>query len=281
MAEVSKIEWCDSTQNFWLGCTKLSKACDNCYSEALNARYGWVEWGPHGIRKRTKTWGAPLGWQRNAGRFQAEHGRRQRVFTCSLSDFFDNKAPKEWRDEAWTVIRDTPDLDWLILTKRPENIRRFLPADWGSGYPNVWLGTTTEDQENFDRRWPKLAAIPAVVRFISYEPAVGPLRFPDTSSRDGRPDWTISGGESGPGARISDPQWFRDLRDDCRDYGSAYFFKQFGNYGSNAAVFERGLSKAEAERLDPKANGKGGALLDGRLWREFPVTEAPSFRLSA
>ena len=179
MAETSKIEWTDSTFNPWIGCTNISAGCDHCYAEDLNNYRGWVEWGPHGTRRLTadSTWKHPVKWERDAVKFQAQHGRRQRVFCASLADVFDNRAPAGARERLFALIKATPNLDWQLLTKRPENMKRFLPADWGDGYPNVWLGTTTEDQESFDRRWSILRATPAAVRFISYEPAIGPVNL--------------------------------------------------------------------------------------------------------
>ena len=114
----------------------------------MDRRYRRVQWGPHGERSRTSdaNWRQPLKWARQPG------GRRPRVFCASLADVFDNKAPKEWRDDLWELIKETRQLDWMLLTKRPENIRKMLPKDWGSGYPHVWLGTTTEDQQHYDHR---------------------------------------------------------------------------------------------------------------------------------
>jgi protein gp37 len=172
MGESTKIEWTDHTFNPWIGCQKVSPGCDHCYAEAMmDRRYRRVRWGPHGERLRTSdaNWRQPLKWARQPG------GRRPRVFCASLADVFDNKVPKEWRDNLWELIKETRQLDWMLLTKRPENIRKMLPKDWGSGYPHVWLGTTTEDQQHYDHRWRILSDIPAAIRFISYEPALGPL----------------------------------------------------------------------------------------------------------
>lgn len=271
MGDTSKIEWTTSTFNPWIGCTNVSPGCDHCYAEAQNAFRKWTEWGPHGDRRRTSAanWRKPLEWQRNASAFHHQHGHRQRVFCASLADVFDNQAPAAWRSDLWQLIRDTPDLDWQLLTKRPQNIRKMLPEDWGSGYRNVWLGTTTEDQKHYDQRWPILSNIKAQVRFISYEPAIGPLRVRQAElGLPGVPDWIISGGESGNGARRMNPQWARDLRSDCALLGIAFFHKQHGTYASNPLCFEQGLPAREAQLLDP--NGKGGSLLDGQLYREFP-----------
>ncbi len=223
MAENSKIEWTTHTFNPWIGCQKVSPGCDHCYAEALmDTRYGKVNWGPHGERKRTSeaNWKLPLRWARQAGRLN-----RPRVFCASLADVFDNKVPKEWRADLFALIRATPELDWLLLTKRPENIRKMLPADWDSGYFNVWLGTTCEDQKNYDRRWEILKAVPAVIRFISYEPAIGPLRISDDWQKKA-PDWIICGGESGRVTRYMEPAWAESLKTQCEYLGIAFFMKQ-------------------------------------------------------
>ncbi len=225
MAENSKIEWTDHTFNPWIGCQKVSPGCDHCYAEALmDTRYGKVKWGPHGERKRTSeaNWKLPLRWAKAARNSIMD--RRPRVFCASLADVFDNQAPTGARADLFNLIRATPELDWLLLTKRPENIRKMLPdfASWGrDGWPNVWLGTTCEDQKNFDHRYPILREVPAAVHFISYEPAIGALDY-----LWGKPDWLICGGESGAGARTMNPEWARTVRDQCAASGIAFFMKQ-------------------------------------------------------
>jgi protein gp37 len=223
MGENTNIEWAHHTFNPWIGCQKVSPGCDHCYAEnMMDHRYHRVEWGPHGERSRTSEsyWRQPLRWARQA---KAE-GTRPRVFCASLADVFDNKVPKEWRTDLWELIRQTPELDWMLLTKRPQNIRKMLP-DWWPYWPwkNVWLGTTTEDQKHYDLRWPILSAIPAVVHFISYEPALGPLQL----HGDILPDWVICGGESGTEARMMQPEWARTIRDQCHyEEGIPFFMKQ-------------------------------------------------------
>jgi protein gp37 len=217
MAAFSKIEWTDHTFNPWIGCQKVSPGCDHCYAEVMmDHRFHKVQWGPHGIRKRTSAsnWGKPFLWARDA----AIRGKSARVFCASVADVFDNKAVAAWRMDLFDLIRMTPELDWLLLTKRPENIERMLPANWGSGYANVWLGSTAEDQKNYDRRWRILGAIPAQVHFISYEPALGPLHIGSASNGE-HPDWIICGGETGTGARYMKKQWARNLRDECQRLG--------------------------------------------------------------
>lgn len=177
------------------------------------------------------------------------------VFTCSWSDWF-HAAADGWRDEAWDVVRQRPDLRWQILTKRPERILDHLPRDWGDGWPNVWLGTSIENRR-FVGRADLLRAVPAAVRFVSAEPLIGPLLYPNGhdwgDSYEGREldlrgvDWLIVGGESGPRHRRMDADWARDLRDQCAAAGVAFFFKQWGG-----------------------ARPGGAALLDGRVHHEFP-----------
>jgi protein gp37 len=160
-----------------------------------------------------------------------------------MADVFDNQVPEQWRAELWELIRQTPALDWMLLTKRPQNIAKMLPADWGRGWPNVWLGTTTENQTEADRRIPHLRAVPAVIRFLSCEPLLSQVR-PDLA----RIHWVISGGESGPQHRPMQPEWARSLRDQCAAAGVEFFHKQNGGVTSKA----------------------GGKLLYGRLHCEFP-----------
>ena len=146
MGETTEISWTDHTFNPWLGCTKVSAGCTHCYAESLVNRYGWAKWGPGQARKRTSAanWRKPLAWNRAA----EKAGVRRRVFCASLADVFDHEAPAGARADLWDLIRKCPALDWQLLTKRPENIEQYLPADWEHyhGWPNVWLGTTTEDQ---------------------------------------------------------------------------------------------------------------------------------------
>lgn len=266
MAENSTIEWTDHTFNPWTGCTNISPGCDHCYAEAWSKRSGHVKWG-NSPRKRTTDsyWKAPHIWQSKAAEFAARHARRQRVFCASLADVFDNQADPQWRVELFEIIRSTPSLDWQLLTKRPQNIGKMLPDDWGRGYPNVWLGFTAEDQLRFDQRKRFISEVPATVWFVSYEPAIGSLRIgPD----DPKPAWLISGGESGHGARPMAAQWARDVIEDCKRFGIAAFHKQWGAIANNPLVSEMNWPSDKAKDADPF--GKGGGLLDGRLVREFP-----------
>lgn len=221
MAENSGIEWTHHTFNPWIGCTKVSAACDHCYAEAWDKRFNGERWGPHATRTRTKTWGNPVKWNK---RLEGT-GRRERVFVASLADVFDNhrSIQPEWRRELWALIRQCQNLDFLMLTKRPQNIARFLPDDWGNGYPNVWLGATVESQKEADRL-DALVNVPAVVHFLSMEPLIGPV---DLSKHIDRLEWVITGGENGPHYRPADPDWFRSLRDQCAWADVPFLFKQW------------------------------------------------------
>ena len=216
MGEITKIEWTDHTFNPWYGCQQVSPGCKNCYAENdVDHRFHLVQWGPHGERKRTSVsyWRQPFRWVEKA------NGRRARVFCASWSDWLDNQVPQQWRLDLAAVIDATPELDWLLLTKRIENYRKLAP--WSQAPRNVWLGITAEDQEHYDRREPILRGIAARVHFICYEPALGPLKLGET-----HPDWIICGGESGPHARMMNERWARDLRDQCARAGIAFFMKQ-------------------------------------------------------
>ena len=223
MGATTEIAWCDSTFNPWIGCQKVSAGCDNCYAETLmDKRYHKVQWGPHGERKRTSeaNWKLPLRWNRAA----KASGKRPRVFCSSLADVFDNQVDPSWRIDLFDLIGDTEHLDWLLLTKRPENIAKMLPTNWNvEDYANVWLGTTCEDQANYDRRWPVLSKVPAAVHFISYEPAIGPLTI---LKHKEKPEWMICGGESGRGFRDMPSAWAENIMDECDEYFVPFFMKQ-------------------------------------------------------
>jgi len=238
MGAITRIAWCDATFNPWVGCLRVSTACDRCYAAALSWRYGWRDgkgrdlWDVRADRKRTSSvyWRGPLRWNERA---QAE-GTRRRVFCASMADVFDNKVPTSWRVDLWSLIRSTPALDWFLLTKRPQNIREMLPTDWGGGWPHVWLGTTTENQEEAHRRIPHLVAIPAAARFLSVEPMLEPVDVAPwlvLPSHDRRTliSWIIVGGEAGGGARPMHPNWLRGLRDQVHAAGAKLFVKQIGS----------------------------------------------------
>lgn len=286
MAENSKIEWTDHTFNPWIGCTKVSPGCAHCYAERdFDHRKGRVKWGAGNARERTSAdnWKLPLRWNRAVQkeiaervRLQAEENApffpvaRPRVFCASLADWLDDEVPIEWLADLLDLVRQTPHLDWLLLSKRPQNWYRRIHAalahvekldpnngdgwegmpetqlgewlnEWtrtdGVGTPaNVWIGTTVEDQQRADERIPEVLKIPARVRFLSCEPLLGRIELNHPSAIPGPVpvregiDWVICGGESGPLARAMHPDWARSLREQCDAAGVAFFFKQWGEW---------------------------------------------------
>lgn len=233
MGRITKISWTHRTWNPWRGCTKISPGCKNCYMFPGQLRCGY---DPHKI-VRSKTWDVPLRWQREAAR----EGRRILVFTCSWSDWF-HEAADLWREEAWALIRKCPNLIFQILTKRPERIPDNLPQDWGTGYDNVWLGVSVESND-FVWRVQLLKEVPAVLRFISAEPLLGPLSDLDLDGIR----WLIVGGESGAHFRPMQLSWVRALRDMAAAQGVPFFFKQLAG---------------------PRPEIRG--VLDGRIYKQFP-----------
>lgn len=276
MSESTKIEWCDSTFNPWRGCQHAGPGCDHCYAEALSKRTGGPKYLPGEPRLRTSdaNWKLPVSWNRRPflacsacgwrgerpTKHCAAHGMtlrcpscehrpladaRRRVFCASLADVFDNEVDPAWRADLFALIESTPDLDWLVLTKRIGNAARMIaeaitPLLNGPGCPvwpwqNVWLGATVVNQAEANRDVPKLLEIPAAVRFLSIEPMLGPIDLHDHLIRQVNgfaPSirWVIAGGESGPQARPAHPDWFRSLRDQCATAGVPFLFKQHGEH---------------------------------------------------
>ncbi len=237
MGEHSEISWTDATFNPWHGCTPVSPGCKNCYARTLSDRYEVGHFGAGAPRRffGEKHWAEPLAWDRKA----AKAGRRTRVFCGSMCDFLDAEVAQEYRDRLYRLIEATPHLLWLLLTKRPENLRTMLPEAWlREPRENVALGVTAEDQERADARVPHLLACPARWRFVSYEPAIGPLDLGfeaawdifDSGFSHGpailKLDGVIAGAESGPKARHAETKWFRSVRDQCRAAGAEFYLKQ-------------------------------------------------------
>jgi protein gp37 len=305
MAENTKIEWAHHTFNPWIGCTKVSPACDHCYAEAdFATRRKVVQWGAGQPRKLTadSTWAMPLRWNREAERLSV----RYRVFCASLADVFDNEVPHEWRDDLATLILRTPHLDWLLLTKRIGNAGEMLGEMFLDGPPpNIRIGASITSQPEADRDIPKLLRL-GLPNFISMEPLLGPVDLGlcscDKGSRPGpgavggvachlcngaggrMVDWVIVGGESGPNARPMHPDWARSLCDQCQASGVPFLFKQWGEWveagpsprnaraiapNGNTRLCEGTHSLCEAlmEKIGKKAAGR---LLDGIEHNGFP-----------
>lgn len=260
MAEFSTIEWTDHTFNPWWGCTKVSPGCAHCYAETWSRRYGTQNiWGKHAARRffGDQHWTQPQRWNQQA---QAQ-GRRFRVFCASMADVFDEHPDVEdARQRLWQVIQSTPYLDWLLLTKRPENVLTMIPKIWRIQLPtNVWMMTSVENQQQAERRIPELLSIPAHIRALSVEPLLGPVDLRNWLSSL---NWVIVGGESGFKARPLHPDWVRSIRDQCVTANVAFFFKQWGAFVPD----ERGEAIVFA-RVGKKAAGR---MLDGKIWDSIP-----------
>jgi len=230
MGKDTKISWATHTFSPWWGCVEVpgSGACAKCYARTFSARLGHDLWGKDKPRKpqRDPYWNEPLRWNRAA----EKAGIRDRVFCASMADVFEDRRDlDDSRDRLWKLIGDTPYLDYLLLTKRHDKIRELVPKGWLSNWPtNIWPGVTTEDQRWADTRIPELLKIPAKVRWLSIEPMLGPIDLTPWLGPD-KINWCIVGGESGHGARPMEPEWVRDLLDQCKARSVPFHFKQKGN----------------------------------------------------
>ena len=344
MSAKTYIEWCDSTFNAWIGCTKVSPACDHCYaSVSTPARVLGVKWGAGQPRRRTSAanWAQPMRWNAQpfvecpACRWRGEAREmhfghqcprfgcagepapaRRRVFCSSLADVFDNEVDLKWREDLFALINATPNLDWLLLTKRIGNAAAMMSIIPGWLPANVWLGATICNQAEADRDIPKLLALPAAVRFLSMEPLLGPVDLDqvhgerhcapfsvlsdkrsngwrrcvthaegycmnDCQYRLPAVDWVIVGGESGPHARPISPDWVRGLRDQCAAAGVPFLFKQWGEWlpmlGQAQGVPVRG---EKASTPDGWVMGRAGKKAAGRLLDGAEYTGFPHHHAS-
>lgn len=311
MAARSSIEWTDATWNPVTGCTKVSPGCDHCYAQAFAERWRGTP-GHHfehgfDIVLRPERLTLPLRWS-----------TPRRIFVNSMSDLFHDQVPEEFIASVWTTMARTPQHTYQILTKRHARMRSVVrriawrtptTAERAAGVtgpvayvqrdeslnehlgapqvlPNVWLGVSVEDQKRADLRLPALLETPAAVRFVSAEPLLGPIYLTRAvAPAGGQPgiDWVIAGGESGPHARPMHPDWARDLRDQCRSAGVAFFFKQWGEWAPGAHSTRPGAWVDPHGNAHPTAGpgralvsrwGKkhAGQLLDGRAWAQFPTS---------
>jgi protein gp37 len=275
MGQNSSIEWTDHTFNPWWGCTKVSPACQNCYAELWAKRMGHRVWGNDTPRRffTNHHWNEPLIWNQDARNTK----RRRRVFCASMADVFERKRElNSWRERLWTLISATPCLDWLLLTKRPENIEQMVP--WEREWPeNVWLGTTVENDTYAEKRLPLLLKHPAAVRFLSCEPLLGPVNLrPWFRGLKHYPiNWVIAGGESGPRARAMHPNWATSLLHQCQKAKVPFHFKQWGHWvpaeltgesPPQVMTFENERS-VKMVRLAKKVAGR---ILEGSTWNGLP-----------
>ena len=278
----TKIEWAvnpdgskGETWNPVTGCTPISEGCQNCYakrmSKRLAGRCGYPAYDPFQVTLHPDRLDEPLKWK-----------KPRRVFVCSMGDFFHQDVPFEFIAQVWQTMNNAQQHIFMVLTKHPERMAKFISRLGWDIHDNVWLGVTAENQKRADERIPILLQIPAVVRFVSVEPMLEPVNLANC----GKIDWVICGGETGPGARPMHPDWVRNLRDQCQNAGVPFFFKHWGQW---KAVHRQSdvvdLSSLKDNQCVMKAqNGdhylftrsskkRTGRLLDGREWNEFPEVE--------
>ena len=270
MGKNSHIEWTHHTFNPWWGCAKVSPACTHCYAERLTNRFGGANWGVKGQRRffGATHWNEPTKWNAEALRTRT----RFRVFCASMSDVFEDRRDLDTeRVKLWALIEKTKALDWLLLTKRPEAVKKLVP--WDEQWPdNVWLGTSVENQEWADKRLPLLLATPAKIRFLSCEPLLGALDLGRYTKKNGI-HWIIAGGESGTGSRPMHPDWVRGLRDFAAKAGIAFHFKQWGNSApaSKKLLGQTQFSFPDDVVMVSRNKAINGRRLDGTTHDEFPM----------
>jgi len=315
MSEKSNIEWTDATWNPWRGCTKVSPGCAHCYAEKLVTTRLRGEWGKGAPRMLAKDFDAPLRWNKKPWvcdltgecfAYQGQQMHRRRVF-FSLGDWLDDEVQAEWLARMLVIIYKTPELRYLLLTKRPQKFQARTRAatananpelqfawEWirqRTAPPNVAIGVSVENQKAADERIPQLLATPARWRFLSVEPmleaidlhlpafkALATTQTMGGRERTGEPvtvkygeqiHWVICGGESGPGARPFNLAWARDLRDQCAAAGVLFFMKQFG---SNP--HKRG-GEDPSETAMCLHDKKGGDLAEGP--HDLQIRQVPEF----
>jgi protein gp37 len=314
----TKIEYATDAWNPVTGCTMVSEGCRNCWAARLAAtrlkhypRYrglatypdlrGAVPQWTGEVRLHPELLNQPLHWR-----------KPKRVFVCSQADLFHVGVDYGFITGVMAAIARCPQHTFLLLTKRSDRMYKYFTNCGFENHtlPNFWLGVSVEDQKTADKRIPLLLHTPAAVRWVSYEPALGPVNLQnylphalymsgETPSGSEGLDWVIGGGESGPNAQPSHPDWFRTVRDQCQAAGVPFFFKQWGEWGSDRPADQHKISghryqydsmtfRPDGTRYNPtkpdelfeKAMqtvyqvGKkaAGRLLDGREWNEFPRT---------
>lgn len=235
----------DKTQNAWIGCQKvIEEECGDCYALRYAIRHGMQVWGSlyNSDRHLTKTHDTPRKWNREA----EAQGKRYKVFCASLSDVFEpHPQVAEARTRLWTLIEETPYLDWQLLTKRPKFIRQLVPQSWVQNWPpHVWIGTSAGTQDAAEKRIPYLIELPAPVLFLSCEPLVEAITL-DTWLQLKKINWIICGGYSGAQQRPMSLSWARSLLAECQQYDVAFFMKQLGSVYAR----EHGLHHPKGEDI--------------------------------
>jgi protein gp37 len=276
MGNTTRIEWTDSTWNPIRGCSRVSEGCRNCYAEAIAARFsktGQAYEGLATLKGLDARWTGEVRLIETHLEDPIRWRKPRKIFVNSMSDLFHPGVKDEWLTEIFSVMARAPRHIYQILTKRPERMLEALTAGaesvaaalftntFGQPWPplNWWFGVSVEDHETATHRLPILAKCPAFVRFVSYEPALGPVHWESAltlQEQRSAISWIIAGGESGTNARRMHPDWARSARQFCNDNHIAFFFKQWGEFHPN-----------EIAKVGKK---KAGSVLDGVEWRDFP-----------
>jgi len=276
MGKNSSIEWTHHTFNPWWGCEKISDACKYCYAETWSKRIGKDLWGSSKERRffGDEHWADPILWNKEA----LKNKLRKRVFCASMADVFEDRDElNPWRSRLWEIIRRTRNLDWLLLSKRPHNISKMLP--WKQDIPpNVWLGTTIENQHAAEERLPELIKHTADIRFISCEPLLGPLDITHWLKKKNSIQWVIVGGESGPYARPMNPVWIGNIKEQCEKYNVLFYFKQWGSwrptengsFQSRKHIFLQDNDGKDTIKMLKIGKKKAGRDFQGNIWNEIP-----------
>ena len=249
------IEWTDSTWNPVAGCSVMSAGCTNCYAMQMARRLEAM--GVEKYQGLTRKSGARTVWK---GIVHEDHSslnipiawkKPRKVFVNSMSDLFHPSVSSDFIESVWSVMEQTPQHSYQILTKRPDRMAELLSSVLPKNLPNVWLGTSVEDR-NVVHRIDELREVPAVIRFISFEPLIGEVGAVSLNDIH----WAIVGGESGPRARRIRENWIDEIHDACRSHGTAFFFKQWGAWGR------------DTRRRSKKQNGR---TYRGQTWDEMPI----------
>jgi protein gp37 len=254
----SQIEWTDATWNPVVGCSIISSGCTNCYAMEMARRLEAM--GVEKYKRTTRRSGKRSVWtnlvreDRHALAIPYAWRKPRKIFVNSMSDLFHEKVSNEFIAAVWQVMRETPQHNYQILTKRPERMREIVSSMGGSPLPNVWLGTSVENAlvaERIDH----VRLTPAAVHFVSFEPLIGPVSDVDLTGID----WAIVGGESGRSARPIKEEWIDEIYWRCLDARTSFFFKQWGTWG------------ADNKRRSKKANGRE---YRGKTWNEMPTSRS-------
>lgn len=256
MAQTSKIEWTDVTWNPVAGCTIASAGCTNCYAMRMAARLEAIGSPKYaGLTRRSggrAVWTGKIALDVKALSAPYKWRKARKVFVNSMSDLFHPSVPDEFIARVWRVMLETPRHTYQVLTKRPDRMRELLSNPSFGSASNIWIGTSVENAEVLDRI-EHLRRISGFIRFISFEPLIGPVGAVDLTDID----WAIVGGESGPRSRPMSPGWLEEIENRCRAYGTAFFFKQWGGTNKKAA----------------------GRTWNDQEWSEYPQIER-DYRLS-